>query len=109
MVKINTFFAEWWSGPTSADWQGQITVLQIDVHVARSAMLGHNQGTSLRNKVGFITPISELILNMIGRSSDGDQMSIHQLSSPEVIPLLGHQNMGLSTLMCHNQMDRMKA
>jgi hypothetical protein len=27
MVKINTFFAEWWSGPTSsADRQGQNTV-----------------------------------------------------------------------------------
>jgi hypothetical protein len=25
MVKINTFFAEWWSGPTSADRQGQNT------------------------------------------------------------------------------------
>jgi hypothetical protein len=25
MVKINPFFAEWWSGPTSADRQGQNT------------------------------------------------------------------------------------
>jgi hypothetical protein len=25
MVKINTFFSEWWSGPTSADRQGQNT------------------------------------------------------------------------------------
>jgi hypothetical protein len=25
MIKINTFFAEWWSGPTSADQQGQNT------------------------------------------------------------------------------------
>jgi hypothetical protein len=25
MVKINTFFTEWWSGPTSADRQGQNT------------------------------------------------------------------------------------
>jgi hypothetical protein len=25
MVKMNTFFAEWWSGPTSADWKGQNT------------------------------------------------------------------------------------
>jgi hypothetical protein len=26
MVKINTFSAEWWSGPTSADRQGQNTI-----------------------------------------------------------------------------------
>jgi hypothetical protein len=25
MAKINTFFAEWWSGPTSVDRQGQNT------------------------------------------------------------------------------------
>jgi hypothetical protein len=30
MVKINTFFAEWWLGPTSADWQGQNTVNSLD-------------------------------------------------------------------------------
>jgi hypothetical protein len=29
MVKINTFFAEWWSGPTSADRQGQNTEYDI--------------------------------------------------------------------------------
>jgi hypothetical protein len=28
MVKINTFFAEWWSGPTSTDRQGKNTVLR---------------------------------------------------------------------------------
>jgi hypothetical protein len=31
MVKINTFFAVWWSGPTSAERQGQNTALPLQV------------------------------------------------------------------------------
>jgi hypothetical protein len=32
MVKINTFFAEWWSGPTSADRKGQSTEATVATH-----------------------------------------------------------------------------